>query len=294
MNSIEVWCLILSYFRYSRLAQSEFENLTECRVGLDLFSFASFESFIQDCPDGKLNRKKFTEVYQKFYPEGKADEFSKCVSINFCRKNNRSFISVQDTHSTHLIKIRTVRLISMNLLRRFPSVATAASIVDWGWHSICLSLDISSEKFKSVFSWFFCFRYDISNDGQIDEKELIKLITAIVNFPLEIIKPRKKNDHFYVFQYDLVNEEDRYGEQEPKFRAAQLMAKIDVSGDKKINKTEFIARWVFFLKNKWKTNEFFISISSCKNDASIRRLLAPNSWDIFKGRQTLFFNAGNK
>ena len=42
-------------------------------------------------------------------------------------------------------------------------------------------------------------------------------------------------------QYDLVGETDRKGDRDPKTRATQIIAKIDVSGDKKLSKQEFIA-----------------------------------------------------
>ncbi|CAF5016213.1 unnamed protein product, partial [Rotaria sp. Silwood1] len=58
------------------------------------------------------------------------------------------------------------------------------------------------------------------------------------------------------FQYDLVGETDRKGDNDPKKRAADIIGKIDVSGNKKLSKQEFIA--------------------GCKNDPVIRRILAPN------------------
>ncbi|CAF2037091.1 unnamed protein product [Rotaria magnacalcarata] len=77
--------------------------------------------------------------------------------------------------------------------------------------------------------------YDISNDGLMDKKELTKVLSAI---------------------YDLAGEIDRTGDRDPKTRAANIIAKLDMSGDKKLSKTEFVA--------------------GCKNDAVIRKLLAPN------------------
>ncbi|CAF2641956.1 unnamed protein product [Rotaria sp. Silwood2] len=76
---------------------------------------------------------------------------------------------------------------------------------------------------------------DISNDGQIDQKELAGMISAM---------------------YDLTGESDRKGDRDPKKRATEIIAKLDVGGDKKLSKQEFIA--------------------GCKSDAVIRRLLAPN------------------
>ncbi|CAF3970121.1 unnamed protein product [Rotaria magnacalcarata] len=71
--------------------------------------------------------------------------------------------------------------------------------------------------------------YDISNDGLMDKKELTKVLSAI---------------------YDLAGEIDRTGDRDPKTRAANIIAKLDMSGDKKLSKTEFVA--------------------GCKNDAVIQ------------------------
>ncbi|CAF4935254.1 unnamed protein product, partial [Rotaria socialis] len=56
--------------------------------------------------------------------------------------------------------------------------------------------------------------------------------------------------------YDLTGESDRKGDRDPKKRAAAVIQKLDVGGDRKLNKHEFIA--------------------GCKNDPLIRRLLAPH------------------
>ncbi|CAF1127595.1 unnamed protein product [Rotaria sordida] len=77
---------------------------------------------------------------------------------------------------------------------------------------------------------------DTSDDGQIDRKELAVMISAA---------------------YDLRGETDRKGDNDPKKRAAEIISRIDVGGDKKLNKYEFIA--------------------GCKNDPVLRRLLAPNT-----------------
>ena len=43
-----------------------------------------------------------------------------------------------------------------------------------------------------------------------------------------------------LLQYDLVGESDRKGDRDPKKRAIDIISKLDVSGDKKLNKQEFI------------------------------------------------------
>ena len=35
--------------------------------------------FIKDCPKGELDKRKFTDVYKEFYPQGKADKF--CAQV---------------------------------------------------------------------------------------------------------------------------------------------------------------------------------------------------------------------
>ncbi len=37
----------------------------------------------KDCPSGKLNKKKFIEVYKQFYPTGKAEKFCEYVFRTF-------------------------------------------------------------------------------------------------------------------------------------------------------------------------------------------------------------------
>jgi hypothetical protein len=40
-------------------------------------SFSFSQGFLRDCPNGKLDKKKFIDVYKQFYPQGKADSFCK-------------------------------------------------------------------------------------------------------------------------------------------------------------------------------------------------------------------------
>ncbi len=44
----------------------------------------------------------------------------------------------------------------------------------------------------------------------------------------------------FIFQYDLTGTTDRSGDRDPKKRAAQLIAKLDVSEEKKLSEEEFI------------------------------------------------------
>ncbi|CAF0989772.1 unnamed protein product [Didymodactylos carnosus] len=151
--------------------------------------------FLRDCPTGKLDKKKFVEVYKQFYPQGKADTFCKYAFNTFDQNNDGSI--------------------------DFDEFLLAIAATSQG------NLD---ERLEVAFEM-----YDISGDGQIDSKELANLISAM---------------------YDLVGETDRKGDRDPKKRATEIIGKLDVSGDKKLNKQEFIA--------------------GCKNDPVIKHMLAPN------------------
>ncbi|CAF1047519.1 unnamed protein product [Rotaria sp. Silwood1] len=75
--------------------------------------------------------------------------------------------------------------------------------------------------------------WDTSDDGKIDQKELANVISVI---------------------YDRAGITDRKGERDPKKRANDIIKKLDVSGDKKLSKEEFI--------------------TGCKNDPVIRDLFS--------------------
>ncbi|CAF2124563.1 unnamed protein product [Rotaria magnacalcarata] len=70
----------------------------------------------------------------------------------------------------------------------------------------------------------FKYRYHISDDGLIDQKELVHMITTL---------------------YELNGIHDRTGDHNPKTRAAEIIASLDVSGDEKLCKEEFIAGYAF-------------------------------------------------
>jgi hypothetical protein len=80
---------------------------------------------------------------------------------------------------------------------------------------------------------------------------------------------------FFYFQYDLVGETDRKGHNDPKHRAEEIIKKLDVSGDKKLSKQEFIAGYILYNYISLFTYYIFFSIR-CKTDPVIRKMLAPN------------------
>lgn len=52
-------------------------------VRTTMIIFLYVQGFLRDCPSGRLDKKKFVQVYQQFYPHGKADSFCKFVSTFF-------------------------------------------------------------------------------------------------------------------------------------------------------------------------------------------------------------------
>ncbi|CAF5007568.1 unnamed protein product [Rotaria sp. Silwood1] len=151
------------------------------------------EDFIRECPTGRLNKKQFIQIYQKFYPNGKAD--------NYCKYA----FSVFDTNNDGTIDFQEFLL---------AMAATSQGPID--------------DR--------LAFVYDTSHDGLIDQRELTAVIAAM---------------------YDLLGANNRKGDCDPKILAATIIGSFDVNGDKKLDKSEFIA--------------------GCKNNDSIRRLLAPNT-----------------
>ncbi|CAF0860429.1 unnamed protein product [Adineta ricciae] len=78
--------------------------------------------------------------------------------------------------------------------------------------------------------------WDDSEDGKIDKKELTNLISAM---------------------YDRAGITEQKGDWDPKKRAKEIIAKLDISGDKKLSKEEFV--------------------TGCMNDPVICKLLLPRS-----------------
>lgn len=98
-----------------------------------------YEGFIADCPGGELSRKKFKEVYQQFFPAGKAEAF--------CEHVFRTF----DTDNSGKID--------------FKEFLQAINIT-------------SNGKPEQKLSWAFKM-YDIDGNGTIDKQEMLRIVQAI-------------------------------------------------------------------------------------------------------------------
>ncbi|CAF1258640.1 unnamed protein product [Rotaria magnacalcarata] len=153
------------------------------------------QGFIRDCPNGRLDKKKFQEVYAKFYPQGDVKDYCKYAFDTFDANNDGT--------------------------------------IDFNEYLLCIAATKGGDVDDRL-SFAFDL-YDISDDGLIDQKELVKMITAL---------------------YELNGIHDRTGDHNPKTRAAEIIASLDISGNKKLSKEEFIA--------------------GCKNDPHLRGILVPN------------------
>jgi len=135
--------------------------------------------FLKDCPSGKLDKKQFLNVYKKFYPEGKADKYCNFVFKAF------------DTDNNNWID--------------FTEFLLAVGVSQHG------NLE---DRLKMAFDI-----YDQNKDGQINRKDMIKIIEAM---------------------YDLANEEERTGDKSPDKRVELIMQRLHKDKSDVILRNEFI------------------------------------------------------
>ncbi|UJR27263.1 hypothetical protein I4U23_008558 [Adineta vaga] len=135
--------------------------------------------FLKDCPSGKLDKKQFLNVYKKFYPEGKADKYCNFVFKAFDVDNN-NWID-------------------------FTEFLLAVGVSQHG------NLE---EKLKMAFDI-----YDQNKDGEINRKDMTKIIEAM---------------------YDLANEEDRSGDKSPDKRVDLIMQRLNKDKDDVVHRNEFV------------------------------------------------------
>lgn len=122
-----------------RLSDEEIDRLTKNTTYSRQQIQDWHQGFLRDCPTGKLDKKKFLEVYKKFYPEGKAEKFCGQVFKTFDSDDN-GYID-------------------------FVEFLIAVNITSHG--------DVR-EKLRLAFDM-----YDMNKNGKIDKKEMTKVITAI-------------------------------------------------------------------------------------------------------------------
>ncbi|CAF4347356.1 unnamed protein product [Rotaria sp. Silwood2] len=171
----ELTKMIIAIYELNGVADQGGTNSPKARAAEII---ASLDGFIRDCPNGRLDKKKFLEVYEVFFPRGNSKAYCKYAFDTF------------DTNNDGTIDFNEFLL---------SVAATKGGNLD--------------ERLSAAFDL-----YDISDDQQVDQQELTKMITAI---------------------YDLNGVEDD-NNNNVKTRAAEIIASFDVSGDKKLSKQEFI------------------------------------------------------
>lgn len=154
------------------------------------------QGFLKDCPKGELDKKKFTEVYKEFYPQGKADKF--CGQV----------FQVFDLDQSGKI----------NFIEFLIAISTSTQ-------------SDPKKKLRLAFKM-----YDIDHNGKIDKKEMEKIIVAI---------------------YDLLGEERRKGENDPKERVIAIFNKLDANNNGFLTEEEFV--------------------EGCSSDPVLMSFLAPNA-----------------
>ncbi|CAF3389449.1 unnamed protein product [Rotaria sp. Silwood1] len=139
--------------------------------------------FIRDCPNGRLDKKKFLQLYERCFPEGNAKNYCKYAFDAFDQNDDGTI--------------------------DFTEFLFSIAITSGG--------DLDT-RLTAAFDL-----YDISNDEQVDQKELVKMITALYQLHGKAIDGAHDN---------------------PKTRAAEILAALDINNDRKLSKHEFIAGFV--------------------------------------------------
>lgn len=106
------------------------------------------KGFLNDCPDGKLDKPKFIQLYKQICPVGQPDNFAKCAFHTF------------DADKSGTID--------------FTEFLLAIAINRSG---------SSKEKLEMAFDM-----YDVDGNGFIDRKELKKILAAIFELKGEALK----------------------------------------------------------------------------------------------------------
>ncbi|CAF1559082.1 unnamed protein product [Adineta ricciae] len=138
-----------------------------------------YEGFIEMCPTGQLDQKTFTSICKTFDPD-------------------------------------TDEQICGNVFNRMDK--NSDGTVDFSEYLFATAVTNFSGDLEQRLEFIFDF-WDISEDGQLDQNELGRLISAM---------------------YDRARTKDRHGDNDPHKRAEEIIRKLDINHDKKISKEEFI------------------------------------------------------
>jgi len=137
------------------------------------------DSFLSDCPDGKLSRKKFNDFYHQFYPHGKPLRFSNFVFNTFINED-RDFLD-------------------------FESFVEAIQSTIHG---------DASQRMERAFKM-----YDLNADGFIDKREMIQILESIYELIGEDVKVLRKTKDIdnavdFIFEKFDKNKDDKLSKEE--------------------------------------------------------------------------------
>ncbi|CAF1020437.1 unnamed protein product [Rotaria sordida] len=130
---------------------------------------------------------------------------------------------------------KEIRLWNEEFLRKYPTDVNHDDAIDFNEFLFLAAVTARASNLDERLEMVFDL-WDVSNDGLLDQNELGHLISAM---------------------YDRARVTDRQGEKDPHRRAKEIITKLDITGDKKLSKDEFI--------------------KGCKNDEVVRKLLLPDT-----------------
>ncbi|CAF1095608.1 unnamed protein product [Adineta ricciae] len=136
--------------------------------------------FFHDCPNGTLNKQKFIQIFTQFYVDDHRAEY-------FCNYVFKMLDKNQD------------------------------DVIDFEEFLFAISSSSQSELQERLELAFDM--YNVTDDGNMDEEELINLMSAL---------------------YHLVGDINRKSNHNLRKRAKEIIQKFDQDNDKKLSKTEFI------------------------------------------------------
>lgn len=127
-----------------------------------------YKGFQVDCPDGKLSRDKFIEIYKVFFKGGNPEKFCQHVYRTFDEDGNGS-------SKSHWQRKLLKCVCDLNIC--FPNLLPP---VDFKEFLMAIGITTSQNP-REKLKWAFKM-YDINNDGLIELDEMTKIIKVIFVF----------------------------------------------------------------------------------------------------------------
>ncbi|PIO24060.1 hypothetical protein AB205_0217740 [Aquarana catesbeiana] len=127
-----------------------------------------YQSFLKECPSGRISKKQFESIYSKFFPDADPKAYAQHVFRSFDANNDGT--------------------------------------LDFKEYMIALHMT-SSGKANQKLEWAFCL-YDVDGNGTINKKEVLEIITAIFkminaedqkHLPEDENTPEKRTNKIWVY-----------------------------------------------------------------------------------------------